>query len=163
MKKIIIMVIAVIVSHSITIAQKPSKTFKKISKCYEAQVDSFLDEVFKLEKTGAEMDSTARKELEKTIYDAFLEDFFTWAKFSQKYKGEKKFDFKIKRINKFENETNEYASQFKKIMDTFKAERLIITDKEQLAKLLGKEKLKIFIDSVIKKFQDRTYNLFKKL
>jgi len=143
-------------------AQKPSKEFKTVVKTYQKQTKWFFEEVFALQKTGPEMDTTTRGVMETAIYQAFLADFSNWAKFVRKNQGEKKFSFTIKPIKGFEAEGNEYQNQFKKMQNQFIDERLIV-NKEELEKTLTKEKLQPFIDGVLKKFADRTKKMIEKL
>lgn len=143
-------------------AQKASKEFKNVVKTYEKQTKWFFEEVFALQKTGTEMDTTTKEIMEKAIYQAFLDDFSKWAKFVKKSQGSKKFDFTIKPVKGFESEGSEYRNQFKQLQNQFVNERLT-NSKEELEKTLTKEKLQPYINGVIKKFKDRTKKLIEKL
>lgn len=142
-------------------AQK-SSSFKKIGKLYEQQTKTFFAEVFDSSLTGTEMAKAARAEMEDMIHQCFLNDFSLWAKFSKKYQGDKKFVLTLSRTKEYEAESNEYMNQFKKIQDEFVDNRLK-WEKDELSKVLTKERLQKYIDPVVKKFEIRTTDLLAKL
>ncbi|MEI7919874.1 MAG: hypothetical protein WCH65_07050 [bacterium] len=163
MKKILLVVALCVALCNIQAdAQKASKQFKTVVKTYQKQTKWYLEETFALIKTGPEIDTTIRAIMESVIYESFLSDFANWAKFIKKCDGEKKFNFKVKPIKGFETEGSEYINQFKLLQKQFVDKRFIV-NKEDLKKILSKEKLQLFIDEVMKKFEDRTKELIEKL
>lgn len=143
-------------------AQRPSKSFKTITKTYQGQVKIFFVDVFELQKTGETMALNMRAEVETKIYEAFLADFISWKIFSQKHEGDKKFNFMLKGTKGFETESKEYSTQFKAIMNEFVKERLIWSESE-LPKILTKERLQKYISPVMEKFKNTTLTMFNKL
>lgn len=141
---------------------KKSKSFKKVRKTYEKQMTWFFKEVFRQAQTGPMMDTTMRTALENKIYEQMLKDYWCWGKFTRKHETKKKFELSLKKTKKYETESAEYISQFKKLQTGFVQERLII-DSDQLSKILTKEKLQPYIDGVMKKFETRTTATFQKL
>lgn len=158
--RIIVTIMLFAVTSSIY-AQK-SSSIKKMGNLYETQVDRFLIDVFELTKTGFEMDTTARAEMEEQIYQCFVSDFATWAKWTKKHKGEKPFVLKFTGAKGYEKETTEYLKQFKKIQDEFVDLRLQWTN-EELPKVITKERLQEYITPVADKFNARTAILLTKL
>ncbi len=165
MKRLILFGIVLAFAINSGFAQKTS-TFKKIGKLYEYQLKTFFIDVFELTKTGSEMAASAQAEMEEAIYQAYLSDFALWAKFSQKYQGEKTFVLILQGAKeyekKYETESNEYLIQFKKIQDEFVDKRLI-WKKDELSKVLTKESLMPYITPVVTKFATRTEQTLAKL
>ena len=142
-------------------AQK-SSSFKKIGKLYEQQTKKFFNEVFDSTLTGSEMAAAARSEMEDMVYQCFLNDFALWAKYSKKHQGDKKFVLTLSRTKEYEAESNEYMNQFKKIQDEFVDNRLK-WEKDELSKVLTKERLQEYINPVVAKFETKTTSLLGKL
>lgn len=161
-KKFVILTMALMVVGTINTYAQTSKSMTRIRNLYETQVDRFFIDVFELTKTGLEMDTIARAEMEEQIYQCFLSDFAMWAHWTQKYEGEKPFVLEFKGIKGYETETTEYLNQFKKIQDEFVDQRLT-WKKEELPKVLTKERLQKYIDPVAVKFETRTKNLLTTL
>lgn len=143
-------------------AQKKSSSFKGITTLYEKEVDLFFTDVFAVQKTGIEMDTTSRKKMEVEIYDAFISDFYLWAKWTKKYHGEKPFELKLKGTKEYETESTEYLKQFKLIQANFVKERLIWSE-EELKKVLTQERLQPYITPVVKKFADKTTKMLNNI
>lgn len=162
MKKIIVILIVLCVATGSSFAQKKSSSFKGIINLYEKQVDRFFVDVFELSKTGVEMSQEAQTEMEEKIYQAFLSDFALWAKWTKKHHGTKSFILKLKGTKDYETESREYQAQFKIIQAEFVDERLI-WNKDQLSKVLTKEKLQQYITPIMEKFADRTEKLLLKI
>jgi hypothetical protein len=150
-------------SATSSFAQKSSsKTFKGIVNLYEKQVDVFFVDVFANEKTGAEIALTAKTEMDLEIYDAFISDYYLWAKWTKKHQGKKPFVLNLKGTKEYEAESKTYETQFKAIQTNFINERLNWT-KEELKKVLTQERLQQYIDPVTEKFADRTKKLLTKI
>ena len=162
MKKIIVIWLVLCVATGSSFAQKKSPSFKGIINLYEKQVDRFFVDVFELTKTGPEIAKEAQIEMDEKIYQAFLSDFALWGKWVKKHHGEKSFVLKLKGTKDYETESREYQNQFKLIQADFVDERLI-WNKDQLSKVLTKEKLQQYITPIMEKFADRTEKLLLKI
>ena len=161
MKKIMLIVIVLCITIGSSFAQK-STSFKGIKNLYEKEVDLFFINVFAVQKTGIEMDTTLRKKMEVKIYDAFITDFYLWAKWTKKYHGEKPFELKLKGTKEDETESTEYLKQFKLIQANFVKDRLIWTE-EELKKVLTQEKLQAYINPVVEKFVEKTIKMLNNI
>lgn len=163
MKRLIFAIIAIALcfASSNSFAQK-SKTFKKVADLYETQKTQFFVDVFALSKTGVAMTATAKADMDKLLFEAYLIDFAAWAKFTQKHEGEKPFKLKLKGSKEFDPEAKEYIAQFKLIQAELVEKRLIWTLAE-LKAFLTKEKLQMYIDPITTKFKDRTEALLSKI
>lgn len=143
-------------------AQSSSKSFKGVTETYKIQMKQFFVDVFELQKTGEEIETGMRKELETKIFEAFLIDFESWKTFSCKHQGDKKFILRVKTTKEFEKESKEYVKQFKEFEKNFVSNRMTWS-KNELKEVLTKEELQRFIDPVMQKFEERTKKLFEKL
>lgn len=147
---------------TILLSPKRSNSFKKVRHTYEKQMKQFFKEVFILDKTGIEMDTTMRATLEDQIYKQFIRDYQKWAKWTKKHEGKRKFELRLKHKRKFEKEAEEYLKQFKLIQERFVKERLI-WDEKVLPESMDQEQLQPYIDAVVKKFEETTIKKFQNL